>query len=145
MSIEILSEYVRRVMTQKGLKAVDVERNSGGKIDRSHVSKIINGIETNLSAKAMMALAAGLEVDPHEVFTAVTGCPSNEGPSKAPDMLEVLNLIERVATNAELMGALRGLIRLSKEDLAAVTKTLSFYDQEQQSVRPRDRRAQKRG
>jgi transcriptional regulator with XRE-family HTH domain len=145
MNIEPLSEYVRRVMKQKDLKAVDVERNSGGKIDRSHVSKIINGIETNLSAKAMLALAKGLLVDPHEVFTAVTGCPPNEGQSNAPDMLEILNLIERVATDAELLKALRGLNRLSKERLAAFTKTLSFRDEQQQSLRPRGRRAQKSG
>ena len=143
MNIEPLSEYVRRVMKQKDLKAVDVERNSGGKIDRSHVSKIINGIETNLSAKAMLALAKGLLVDPHEVFTAVTGCLPDEGRSNAPDMLEVLNLIEKVATDAELMEALRGLIRLPREGLVAFNKSLGFYDQQQQPVRPRGRREKK--
>jgi transcriptional regulator with XRE-family HTH domain len=60
MSREAFSDYVRRVMKQKGLKAADVERNSGDKIDRSHVSKFISGTETNPSAKAMMALAKGL-------------------------------------------------------------------------------------
>jgi len=142
MSIESFSEYVQRVMKQKWLKAVDVERNSGGKIDRSHVSKIFNGIETNLSAKAMLALAKGLQVDPHEVFTAVTGCLPDEGRSNAPDMLEVLNLIEKVATDAELMGALRGLMRLSKEGLAAFITTLSFCDQ-QQTLKPHGRREKK--
>ena len=139
MSRETLSEYVRRVMKQKGLKAVDVERNSGGKIDRSHVSKLISGAETNPSAKVILALAKGLDVDSHEVFTAVTGCPPCDGQANAPDVLEVLSLIERVATDAELMGALRELLRLSREGLAAFTKTLSFYDQQHQSVRRRGR------
>ena len=143
MSIESFSEYVQRVMKQKGLKAVDVERNSGGKVDRSHVSKFISGVETNPSAKVMLALAKGLEVDPHEVFTAVTGCPPNEGQSNAPDVLEILNLIERVATDAELLKALRGLNRLSKEGLAAFTKMLGFRDEQQQSLRPRGRREKK--
>jgi len=130
-------------MKQKGLKAVDVERNSDGKIDRSHVSKFISRAETNPSAKAIMALAKGLDVDPHEVFAAVTGCPPREGRSNAPDVLEVLSLIERVATDAELMEALRGLIRLSKEGLATFTKTLSFCDQQHQPVKPRGRREKK--
>jgi len=140
MNRETLGEYVQRVMKQKDLKAVDVERNSGGKIDRSHVSKFINGVETNPSAKAMMALAKGLKVDPYEVFTAVTGCPPHEGRSNAPDMLEILSLIERVATDAELMGVLRGLIRLSKEGLTTFSKTLSFCDEQNQQARPRGRR-----
>jgi transcriptional regulator with XRE-family HTH domain len=143
MSRETFAEYVERVMRQKGLKAVDVERNSGGKIDRSHVSKFISGVETNPSAKAMMALAKGLDVDPHEVFTAVTGCPPGEGRSSAPDVLEVLNLIERAATDAELMAVLRGLIRLPKEGLAAF-RTLSFCSEQQQQARPRARRERKK-
>lgn len=81
MSGEEFKEYVRRVMNQKGLKAVDVERNSGRTIDRSHVSKFLSGAETNPSAKAMVALAKGLTVDPHEVFAAVTGCAPNENAS----------------------------------------------------------------
>lgn len=145
MSRETLSEYVRRVMKQKGLKAVDVERNSDGKIDRSHVSKLISGAETNPSAKAIMALAKGLDVDSHEVFTAVTGGSPRDGQANAPDVLEVLNLIERVATDAELMGALRGLLRLSREGLATFTKTLSFCDQQHQPVRRRGRREKKGG
>ena len=43
MKREGFDEYIRRVMKQKGLKAVDVERNSGSKIDRSHVSKFMRG------------------------------------------------------------------------------------------------------
>src|SRR2546423_355393 len=140
MSQEAFSDYVRRVMKQKGLKAVDVERNSGGKIDRSHVSKFISGAETNPSAKVMMALAKGLKVDPHEVFTAVTGCPPGEGHSNAPDVLEILSLIERVATDVELIGVLRRLIRLPKEGLATFTKTLSFCSEQNQQARPRGRR-----
>jgi len=144
MNRETFGEFVERVMKQKGLKAVDVERNSGGKIDRSHVSKFISGVETNPSAKAMMALAKGLKVDPHEVFTAVTGCPPGEGRSSAPDVLEILNLIERAATDAELMAVLRGLIRLSKEGLTTFTRTLSFCSEQQQQAKPRAKRERRK-
>jgi transcriptional regulator with XRE-family HTH domain len=144
MSREKFGEYVERVMRQKGLKAVNVERNSGGMIDRSHVSKIISGVETNPSAKAMLALAKGLKVDPHDVFTAVTGYPPGEGRSNAPDMLEVLSVIERVATDPELMETLRGLIRLSKEGRASFTRSLSFCDEEHQLAKQRGRREKKK-
>lgn len=144
MSRETFGEYVERVMRQKGMKAVDVERNSGDTIDRSHVSKFISGSETNPSAKAMMALAKGLKVDPHDVFTAVTGCPPSEGRSNAPDMLEILSLIESVATDPELMETVRGLSRLSKEGRASFTKTLSFCDEENQQAKLRGRREKKK-
>jgi transcriptional regulator with XRE-family HTH domain len=144
MTHETFGDYVWRMMKQKGLKAVDVERNSGGKIDRSHVSKFISGAETNPSAKAMMALAKGLKVDPHEVFTAVTGCPPAENQSNTPDVLEILSLIERAASDAELMGVLRGLMHLPKEGLAAFTRTLSFCSQQAQPVRPHGKREKKK-
>lgn len=144
MNRETFGEYVDRVMRQKRLKAGDVERNSGNTIDRSHVSKFISGAETNPSAKAMMALAKGLKVDPHEVFTAVTGCAPGAGRSSAPDVLEIISLIEGVATDPELLDVLRGLIRLSKEGRASLAKTLSFCGEQNQPARQRSRREKKK-
>ena len=143
MSREEFSEYVRRVMKQKGLNATDVERNSGNKIDRSHVSKFMRGVETNPSANAMMALAAGLGVNPHEVFTAVTGCPLDEGQLRAPDVAEILSILERVTTDAELLEALRGLIRLSKNGRVAVSELLKFSNEQKEPMRRRKRREKK--
>src|SRR5215210_921329 len=70
---ETLAQFVRRVMKQKALNARDIERNSNKRIDNSYISKIINGSVTNLTANAIVALAQGLEVNPHELFTAITG------------------------------------------------------------------------
>lgn len=126
MSGEEFSEYVRRVMKQKGLKAVDVERNSERTIDRSHVSKFLSGAETNPSAKAMVALAKGLNVDPHEVFTAVTGCAPNENASSGLDILELLSLIERIAADPHLVEALRGLVSLPEKGRVAFLNMLKL-------------------
>jgi transcriptional regulator with XRE-family HTH domain len=60
-------------MKQKELNSAEVERNSNNAIDQSHVSKFMRGVEKNPSASTIVALAAGLGVNPHEVFTAVTG------------------------------------------------------------------------
>jgi len=143
MRRETFGEYVARVMKQKGLGATDVERNSGNKIDRSHVSKIMRGVEKNPTAKAMLALAAGLGVGPHEVFTAVTGCPPDESQSNAPDVREILSMMERVAMDPELAEALRGFMRISEGGRAAVTRMLRFSYEENQPVRQRGRRGKK--
>jgi hypothetical protein len=131
MSGETFSEYVRRVMKQKDLKAVDVERNSGGKIDRSHVSKMLGGVEKNPSAMTMMALAKGLKVDPHDVFTAVTGCPPGGGKASELNVMELLSLVERIAAQPELLEALRGLVRLPEKGRVAFLNMLRLSAEEE--------------
>jgi len=126
MSGETFSEYVRRVMKQKGLKAVDVERSSGGKFDRSHVSKLMGGVEKNPSANAMMALAKGLKVNPHDVFTAATGCPPSDGKSPEVNVMELLALIERITADPELVEAVRGLVNLPEKGRIAFLNMLKL-------------------
>lgn len=133
MKSEKFSDYLNRIMKQKGLNTRDVERNSGKRMDSSHVSKFLRGVETNPSANAMKALASGLNVNPHEVFTAVTGCPPDDKPA-SPDVLEILAIMERVATDPELMEAMRGLIRLSKDGRAAVVQMLRFSCEQDQAT-----------
>lgn len=143
MSREGFDEYVRRVMKQKGLKAVDVERNSGNKIDRSHVSKFMRGVETNPSANAMMALAAGLGVNGHEVFTAVTGCVPEDGKPPLADVLEFLALAEKVAADPELVNAMQGMVSLSRRGRGAVMKMLRLRGEASQAAgrkRPRSKK-----
>src|SRR6185503_7161146 len=114
MNGEKLSEYVSRVMRQKDLNARDVERNSGYKINNSHVSKLMKGLETNPSMNAVKALAEGLDVDPHEILTATIGrAPDGQPPTV--DVMELLGMIEKLVSDPELIEALRGLLRLSKE------------------------------
>lgn len=115
MKGENLSEYVSRVMRQKNLNARDVERNSGNKINNSHVIKLMKGVETNPSMNAVKALAEGLDVNPHEILTATTGRPPDDQPP-AVDVMELLGMIEKLASEPELIEALRGLLRLSKEE-----------------------------
>jgi transcriptional regulator with XRE-family HTH domain len=137
MKSEKFSDYVGRVMKQKGLNTRDVERNSGKKIDSSHVSKFLRGIETNPSANAMKALAQGLRVNPHEVFTAVTGClPDDHPPS--PDVMELLAMMEKVAMNPDLMEALRALAGLPPEGRAAFLDLVRFFTEPKQPAQPRE-------
>ena len=129
MKSEKFSDYVARVMKQKGLNTRDIERNSGKKIDSSHVSKFLRGVETNPSANAMKALATGLRVNPHEVFTAVTGCSTDEGRLSPPDVMELLAVMEKVAMNPELMETLRALAGLPLEGRSAVLELVKFSNE----------------
>ena len=130
MSREDFSEYVRRVMKQKGLNATDVERNSGNKIDRSHVGKFMRGVEKNPSASVMMALAAGLGVNGVEVFIAVTGCAPEE---EKPDVMKFLNLMEQVAMESELVDAVQALMSLPPSGRVAIMKALTLHKGTRQS------------
>ena len=134
MTGEKFSEYLARVMKQKGLSARDVERNSGNKINNSHVSKFLRGTETNPSANAMKALAAGLGVNPHDIFAAVTGYLPDETPPSSPDVLEILSMMEKIAINPDLREALRELMRLSPEELASHLQLLRFSNEKTQDV-----------
>src|SRR6185503_9729918 len=102
MKGENLSEYVSRVMRQKNLNARDVERNSGNKINNSHVIKLMKGLETNPSMNAVKALAEGLDVNPHEILTATTGRPP-DGQPPSVDVMELLGMIEKLASEPELI------------------------------------------
>ncbi len=136
MKGENLSEYICRVMKLKNLNARDVERNSGNKINNSHVSKLMKGIETNPSANAMKALASGLGVNPHEILTAATGCPPDDSQPSALDVLELLSVIEKLATDAELIEALRGLLRLTPDERAVHLRLMSLPVGEKQTAKP---------
>lgn len=136
MRSEKFSSYLNRVMKQKGLNARDIERNSGKRMDSSHVSKFLRGVETNPSANAMKALAAGLGVNPHEVFAAVTGCSPDGGDTSLPDVMEMLAMMQKVAGDPVLMETLRGLTEISEEGLAAVLDLMEFYYKQNRQAQP---------
>ena len=52
-----LAEYVKSERQKRGLSAVDLERNSGGAISDSYVSRIESGQVTNVSPEKLDALA----------------------------------------------------------------------------------------
>lgn len=143
MKGENLSEYICRVMKLKNLNARDVERNSGNKINNSHVSKLMKGIETNPSVNAIKALATGLGVNPHEILTAATGCPPDSSQEPALDALELLGVIEKLASDPELIEALRGLLRLTPEERIVHLRLMKLPIEEKQKtkqVKPRKKR-----
>jgi MoaA/NifB/PqqE/SkfB family radical SAM enzyme len=127
---ETLSQYVRRVMKQRALNARDIERNSSKKIDNSYISKIINGSVTNLTSNAIVALARGLGVNPHELFTVVSGHSAEPERDEKPDSYLLVDMMQQMVMNPELMEVMQEWMRLSEEDKGRMLESLRFLNEE---------------
>lgn len=72
--VETLADFVRRVrVLVKDFSLSEVERNSGGGIDGSYVSRIENGLVKNVTPEKLSALAKGLQVDEDDLFAVARG------------------------------------------------------------------------
>jgi transcriptional regulator with XRE-family HTH domain len=71
--MDTLQEYLKKVMKEKQLSGVDIEKRSGGKIGDSYISKILRGQSKNLTVEKINALAEGLGVDSVDLFRAASG------------------------------------------------------------------------
>jgi transcriptional regulator with XRE-family HTH domain len=130
---ESLSEYVKRVMQQKGLGVRDIERNSQKKITNSHISKVLAGTAKNLQADKIVALAAGLQVSPHEVFSVISGTEKSE----RPDLMVFADIMQKVAMRPLLLEVLQELLRFEEKDYVDMLTALRF-------MRERNKKIQKR-
>ena len=81
-----LAEYVRETRLAKRFTTTDVERNSGGRISDSYISRIENGQVANVSYDKLDALAAGLQIPIDEIHRIARGLPP-EGPKEKLEIL----------------------------------------------------------
>ena len=126
---ETLSEYVRRVMQQKGLGVRDIERNSKNAITNSHISKVLAGTAQNLTSDKIVALALGLDVNPHKVFSVVSGHSQD---SERPDLMVFADVIQKLAMNPILLDVLQELFQLEgrdHKDMLTMLRTLNKRNQ----------------
>ena len=133
---ETLSEYVKRVMRQKGFNLRDVERNCGKKLTNSHLSKIVSGVTKNLRSDKVVALALGLQVDPHEVFSVISGHPVKD--QEPLDISAFADAVQKLAANPRLIEVVQEWSRLSAKDEAILLHELKFVTRGKQ--RPKERR-----
>jgi|SRR5215216_6597626 len=128
---ENLSQYVTRIMRQKGLKQKDVVLRSGGEIAGGYISDIINDKVTNLSMDKFKALAHGLNVNVIELFAAACGERDN---LSSNDSLMLLDLMQQVVIAPALMEILQLSVHLSSEEQEAVLISIkTFVDMNQKS------------
>lgn len=62
-SAESLGAQLREVRELRGLTMKQVERKTGGLLDRSHLSRIENGQRTNLSLATLAVLCVAYDMD----------------------------------------------------------------------------------
>ena len=123
---EKLADYVRRVMKQKQLKLRDVERRSGGDITNGYISGIITGRINNLSLEKLKALAKGLDVDVHELFSAAMGEPAQAADAPLTyshsDLHWLLGVLQQAAINPVIMKMLQELVEMTPREREMVSK-----------------------
>ncbi|HXG93771.1 MAG TPA: helix-turn-helix domain-containing protein [Blastocatellia bacterium] len=138
---ESLSQYVQRIINDKGLTQREIERRSGDKITGSHISKVISGKAGNLTADKILGLAIGLGVNPVEIFVRLIG----EQPSVESelDARTLLNLMQKVVDNPMLLEILSLAERLTPTGQEVLINSLRLMNQRsepQQRPKPRKRR-----
>ncbi|HXG94070.1 MAG TPA: helix-turn-helix transcriptional regulator [Blastocatellia bacterium] len=124
-----LSHYLKRVMREKKLSRFDVARNSGGEIAASYIGRMIAGSVTNLSVEKIVALAAGLDVDPYEIFAASVDRPPRDGKGRfIIDLSTFGDIVQRLAGDGEMLEILQHCLNMSDRDRQALLTTLRSAD-----------------
>ena len=113
---ENLSEYVNRVMKQKGLTLRDVEQRSGKKITNSYISRVINGKVDNLTLESILALAEGLDVNPHDILSAACGVLP-EGSTVDPLLLT--DILQKLLSSPYMTRIVQEWLKLSDKQQSA--------------------------
>lgn len=129
----MLSEYVQRIMKQKGLSLADVERNCGKEITAGYIGKVLKGTVTNLTVDKIVALARGLDADPYEVFAAAYGKPPLN--QAHPDPYLLLEIIYKLLKSPDLLEAMPDLLRLAPKERKVIFQPLSFGDRKRSKKR----------
>ena len=124
--METFGQYLDRILHQRKLSPKEASKKCG--ITDSYIGRIIKGKGGNYSLETILAIADGLEVDPHEVFAAATGRPvQNE--SGLVDPLFILDLIRKILTEPRGLGVLERWIRLSKQDQEKLFGFIQFLSE----------------
>ena len=119
-----LSEYVQRIMDEKGLKKIDIQRRSGDKIADSHISNILDGITKNLTIEKINALAEGLGVDPTELFKIASGLPVKLVKTDPWPVNVLLKVVEKIVSSPDLTRIAKALPGLKPAKIKAILKII---------------------
>ena len=120
----MLSDYVNRVMKEKGLSGKDIERRSNGEITDSTISNIRAGRSLNLSLDTINALATGLDVNPVEVFLAASG----EKVRRELTATRLAFIIQKLVDNSELFRLVESVVNQKPAKLKQLSKSLKVEE-----------------
>jgi transcriptional regulator with XRE-family HTH domain len=134
---ENLSQFLKRIMKQKGLTLRDVEQKCGKRITNSYISRLINGKVNNLTVETIGAVAQGFDVDPYDVFSAAYGEPPRDA---AVDPLVLVDMLQKLATNPNLIKAVREWMKLSAKERAAVMRAIRNINELKSAKKSQDKK-----
>jgi len=124
--METFSQYLERILHQRKLTPKQAAKRCG--ITDSYIGRIINGKGGNYSVETILALADGLELDPHEVFSAATGRPM-QSERGLVDPLFILDLIRKILTEPRGLEILERWMRLSRRDQEKLIAFIQFLNE----------------
>lgn len=105
-------------MKEKNLSAHQVERNSGGEITGSYVTRMLRGEVKRPSVQKLQSLARGLGSPLDEILQVAGGLPEPE--EWSAESLAEAQL--KVAKSRELTRILKGLLKMNPDELKRVSK-----------------------
>ena len=135
---ETLGEYVDRVMKQNGLTLRDVEERSGKRITNSYISRLINGKVDNLRLETILALAEGLNVNPHDILSAASGVLPQ---GSSVDPLLAVDLLQKLLMNPKLIGVMQEWLKLSAKEQAAFMQAMEKVNESKKTKKPRKKKS----
>lgn len=127
-----LGQLVRRIVKRKDLSLRDVERAAGGEIANSTISRIMNGVVTNITVDKLISLAHAIDEDPHVLFTAAYGrAPlSADKPPTQMDAATLVDLMQRIVADPHLAAILQVMMELRPDEYPVILRFLSLMNQD---------------
>ena len=109
--METLAEYLDRLMRQQNLTPTELAKRS--QLDGHTINRFRRGVLNNPTVETILKLATGLDVNPHELFTAASGIAVRETPPIDP--LEMLDGMRVVVSHPVGLDMLRQVVNLSPD------------------------------
>ena len=109
--METLAEYLDRVMRQQNLTSTELAKRS--QLDGHTINRFRRGVLNNPTVETILKLATGLDVNPHELFTAASGIAVSATPPIDP--LEMLDGMRMVVSHPVGLDMLRQVVNLSPD------------------------------
>jgi transcriptional regulator with XRE-family HTH domain len=134
--MESLGQYLERILHQRRLTPKEAAKKCG--ITNSYIGRIIKGQGGNYSVETILALADGLELDPHEVFAAATGRPV-KAEGGLVDPLFIVDLIQKMLVDPHGLEILRQWIKLSKKDREMLLNLLRLLNEQPKKKKSRNK------
>src|SRR2546423_15375944 len=124
--MESLGEYLDRLMRQKNLTPKELARRCN--VTDSYIGRVRKGASGNLTVQTMTTLAKGLGVNAHDIFTAASGVPLDEG---APiDPLLLLDHMQKLIHDRTGLAVLRQWLELSSSERQTLHDFLAYLNEQ---------------